>query len=412
MGNYFNYDDELPDFSLGGINSSLDSLFEPATAKPQDWEQAFGKPTFGNQRLKLEGEEAKARDSAFGYLSKVVNRNDDISPSQGIAAALLAAIPTLGGYMMGRNAPKIPDNVFFRNSADLEAFTDPSATALQQGAALGNKVGTGYLNDIEKVAAENRLVNKDLGEMEEKRAERLGTKADALVMEELQQNEINSRQDQMQEFYKSEREAREDFDRNNKSVNPVGFDERIFNQMSAAQQAAFRANKAGVDEKGVPVINKKSGTPPAIIQTEILKTAALADEAQHLSTQLKNYKGSWADLQAARAASGLDSTGEIQDIMRLADKSLRVLSGSAAPPAEAEKIQKFTVGDLSTTTPAQVAQFLERTAQAQRRWGKSLIERGQQLSDPEEAAKMFDNPEDIKRKRLAELRQKKNGINP
>lgn len=53
--------------------------------------------------LLLSEEAALAQDSAMELLSRSMASQREISPSQGIAAALLAAIPTLGGYLIGKS---------------------------------------------------------------------------------------------------------------------------------------------------------------------------------------------------------------------------------------------------------------------------------------------------------------------
>ena len=53
---------------------------------------------------------ALAEKDAMGYLTQALRSQREVSATQGIAAALLAAIPTFGGYLLGNSVgqSKIP----------------------------------------------------------------------------------------------------------------------------------------------------------------------------------------------------------------------------------------------------------------------------------------------------------------
>lgn len=117
-----------------------------------------------NAALRESQEEAKAQDNAIKYLQQSLQSVDEISPTQGIAAALLAAIPTIGGYLIGKRVgePDIPEGTFGMSMKDLATYDTGADAGVLSGAQTGEDSALGYLTNIEKA---NELKNKQRKEM-------------------------------------------------------------------------------------------------------------------------------------------------------------------------------------------------------------------------------------------------------
>lgn len=124
-------------------------------------------------------EEDLARSSAMDALRQAFYNSQEVTPTQGIAAALLAAIPTFGGYMIGKSVGKteVPQGVYNINPDKL------APTGAYVGGAAGTKIGqeaaSGYLkNVLEENKSENAVFEKNYEE-EMNRALSLEKKANA-----------------------------------------------------------------------------------------------------------------------------------------------------------------------------------------------------------------------------------------
>lgn len=198
---YFNEEDQAPDFNLPTYTNLLSTVLSPSPGKPPDDAQEFGMPSgYSNQALKLSGQEAVARENAMNMLRQALSaQTTDISPTQGIASALLAAIPTLGGYMLGKavGAPKIPEGTYFKGISPGE-FNKEFAGGADAGGLAGSQIGgdaaAGYIKQIKDYGTAQVPILEKMSALEQQRAQQLGTQGEAVTQAGLGQAEADRRQ--------------------------------------------------------------------------------------------------------------------------------------------------------------------------------------------------------------------------
>lgn len=111
---------------------------------------------------------------------------------------------------------------------------------------------------------------------------------------------------------------------------------------------------------------------PAEAQNKIYASKAVIDEAREISTELKKIGPSWTELQGSKYFSGLDKKGVGLALSNLADRLARARSGAALNDAEVELYNKLVKGDV-TASPSQVANLLEKLANSEIRFNKSVL---------------------------------------
>lgn len=323
------------------------------------------------------------KESAMSRLQFELQRKPEISMSQGIAAALLATIPTLGGYAIGQavGTPKIPKGTYFpgMSGSDFkETFGVGGDAAAAEGAAIGGKAAAGYL-DAETKQQQEMLKNSM--EFDKKQFERLETKGLSLEQARLAQEAQNQRQNDQQEFNREEhrlnREAAE-IAAGNKS--PSEFD-----LMTPLQKEAALAKKSGVDKDGNPLPSPINASDT----TTLSGMKADAKFAYRIADRLETSKMSWAEMQAARLVSAADRTYIAASLERLTDNIARGKSGAVIPEEEFKRIRKFIEGDNSLTGD-QIAKYL-------RSFGNDTLDYANDFYD---VAQNADNPLEM-RKQLA-----------
>lgn len=148
-------------------------MADPYSAvRPEDEEWEWGMPSaFTNAELKFSGEAAKAEDNAMSLLRQSLNQQPEVTPTQGIAAALLAAIPTIGGYMIGKSVgdPNIPDGV----TMDMSKYQ----TGGYAGGLMGMQAGAGaadsYLKGLQAQTLHENEVEQKMASLEAQKAARM-----------------------------------------------------------------------------------------------------------------------------------------------------------------------------------------------------------------------------------------------
>lgn len=157
--------------------------------------------------LLLSEEAALAQDSAMDLLSRSMASQREISPSQGIAAALLAAIPTLGGYLIGKSVgtSKVPEGVLFDPSK-----LDPTGGYVGglAGSQIGANASKDYTGAIETDNLHKQKVLAAEAQIENDRAQQLRQQANTVENAALNIDaQIAMLPIEMQQFYKQQ-EAR------------------------------------------------------------------------------------------------------------------------------------------------------------------------------------------------------------
>lgn len=177
------------------------SLIRPSDVN----EYAWGQPSpYQDKQVMATGFAAKAADNsaeasraesnALEYLRASLQKSADVSPSQGLAAALLAAVPTLGGYLIGKSvgAPDIPAGVYGMDMSKYQTGANAGGAA---GAALGNKVSGDFLGALDANQAQQNSVYEKMAALESAKATRLGTRADQYDLAGLNAQEQRARQE-------------------------------------------------------------------------------------------------------------------------------------------------------------------------------------------------------------------------
>ena len=155
----------------------------------------------------------QSEDNAMNLLRQSLMASPEITPTQGIAAALLAAVPTFGGYLIGKGVgrPELPKG-YFEAGGTTKALGDAYSTNPYQGgldgAAIGAKAAQGYLGGLE---ANQKQKNDQLTKMagiESTKAGRFDTKALSMQQAGMMADERAAAREDNQLFQKSQLDAR------------------------------------------------------------------------------------------------------------------------------------------------------------------------------------------------------------
>lgn len=113
---------------------------------------------FSSREDLLNSQSEMQRNDAFELLDRALNNAPQVSAQQGIAAALLAAIPTLGGALIGRavGSNKIPQGMY--GVKGIEPIGMSAGGAM--GAEIGNKASQGFLKRLDRTAETTPILAK------------------------------------------------------------------------------------------------------------------------------------------------------------------------------------------------------------------------------------------------------------
>jgi hypothetical protein len=163
----------------------------------------------------------------------------------------------------------------------------------------------------------------------------------------------------------------------------------------ADAQGSIMGTEAGLKAKAEAAAKRQYGglELPAAMNENLSKSSAVIDEARTLAGLLKSSGTTWSELQASKAFSGMDEEGLALTLSNLADRLSRARTGAAMGPREIELYNKLVGGDL-TASPAQVANLLEKLAEAESRTIASQLKftTKAQRSTPEELIGEFSKP--------------------
>jgi len=117
----------------------------------------------------------ESENKAMELLQRAMSRSSEVTPTQGFAAALLAAIPTIGGYMIGarQKMPSMAPGTWAENWKDYQGMAQNvgPAAGLGQGATVGQAAGVGYLDTLEANQEQSNKVNTLLANEQLKQAQ-------------------------------------------------------------------------------------------------------------------------------------------------------------------------------------------------------------------------------------------------
>jgi len=157
----------------------------PSLIRPEDSESYAHDVSakYNNRAMELESEEMSAREKAINSLRDALNNQAEVSPAQGIAAALLASLPALGGYMIGKSVgkPRIPEGTYFPglkpDEFNKEFGSSGAMAGGAQGAAIGAAATDDYFTRMQDAVNRSIPIKKDIAGLEAQEANRLGTEA-------------------------------------------------------------------------------------------------------------------------------------------------------------------------------------------------------------------------------------------
>lgn len=158
-------------------------------------EYGFGQPSpYGNKGMISSSFEARAADlreqaeraesNSLRMLEDAMKKSAYVTPEQGIASAILAAIPTLGGYMIGKSVgtPDLPAGYFEAGGkrSDIPGYDQAMIPEFAAGLS-GTKVGLGsadsYLKGLEADQAQANDVKQKMAGIYTNQATKLDAQA-------------------------------------------------------------------------------------------------------------------------------------------------------------------------------------------------------------------------------------------
>ncbi|OQB10428.1 MAG: hypothetical protein BWY21_00349 [Parcubacteria group bacterium ADurb.Bin216] len=199
--------------------------------RPEDTaDYEFGIPAgYRNNLVLLKKTQEESDNKAMKYLQEALKSSAEVTPTQGIAAALLAAIPTFGGYLIGKNvgSPDLPEGYFEAGGTRAAIGLDKLQTGGAYGGLAGAQVGLGsadsYLKGLEADQAQANKIYNQMASIEANRATRSEARADALLAAGLRETQLDERQ---QNYLQAQRELAGQ--RNQARVGPVPEQEKSF----------------------------------------------------------------------------------------------------------------------------------------------------------------------------------------
>lgn len=134
---------------------------------------------YKNQALALSRQQADSETNAMDLLKQSMQRSAEVTPTQGIAASLLAAIPSLGGYLIGKSVGT-PD-LGPAGSMHFQNFDEYKKLAGGSGAYAGGLAGTqiglegsgSYLQGLDEAQAARADVMQKQASIEAQKSARL-----------------------------------------------------------------------------------------------------------------------------------------------------------------------------------------------------------------------------------------------
>lgn len=199
---------------MGYPNNVIDDL-TPTTSdssviRPEDSNQEFGLPAGYAARAKsLDLQQSSAESNAMDYLHQAMRKSAEVSPTQGIAAALLAAIPTLGGYLIGKSVgqPNIPKGVYGLN---LDKYQSGAAAGGLEGSLVGDKSSKNYLDSLDANQAQKNAINVQMAAIQKGKADRLQGNEESIIQAGLGQKANADSQARAQNFEREMLPKRDD----------------------------------------------------------------------------------------------------------------------------------------------------------------------------------------------------------
>jgi hypothetical protein len=366
---------------------------------PLDELQGFGesKPTYNSQNLRLETARIQSENNAFDMLRRAqAAQRGDMTPSQGWASALLAAIPTLGGYLIGKSvgAPKIPEGTYFKDMGFDDFSKINSASGGASGGLAGLAVGQQNQKDYAQSILEDPKILAAQAQNEMYKSKDLLNDQNALLQAQFGNEAADKRMDSEFEQRKELERLKGEEDRKTAAARGAPEGDQPIDLSTPEKQAAFDAIVAGkgtaahfslLSPKAIAAANaaqrERSRAGKVVPGTldisdkaklELAEKAAFISQVEDVASEIAGFP-SLASYQTTKIASGLDPT-QIQSRVNATVATLtKILSGAAATDNERDNIKKFLAGDV-TADPATVSLSMRRYAEDQRAMGLRTVQ--------------------------------------
>ncbi len=160
----------------------------------------FLDPGYASSVDQLQASAADKENDAMEKLRLAMQKQADVSPTQGFAAALLAAIPTIGGYVMGsRNKmPSMPEGTWAKDFGEYSKMAGQvgGAAGINQGAAVGQQAAGGYLASLDADRAQANDANLKMSGILLQQAGREDQQANQLLQAGLGQRSASNMENQ------------------------------------------------------------------------------------------------------------------------------------------------------------------------------------------------------------------------
>lgn len=376
--------------------------------RPMDADQEFGLPAGYAARAKsLDLQQSSAEANAMDYLHQAMRKSAEVSPTQGIAAALLAAIPTLGGYLIGKSVgkPNIPEGVYGLN---LEKYQTGGAAGAMEGALVGEKSSKNYLDSLDANQAQKSSIYEKMAAIQKSKADRLEGNESAIIQAGLGQQANADSQARAHDFEREMLPLKEqsalrvdaakniaDIDKERTLVKeglriPGGSNGLSFNSMTPEQQEAYLAKRAGVDANGKPVVGSSQLKIPAEGQNKLAASAAFIKTAEDLASQIEQFPD-WASYQATKVASGADPEGVQVMMKNTIDRLGKSRSGASLNHTEEVAYNNMLGGDFSSD-PKLISSIIRKLTDSERRANQAMISVYQNSNNPSAMMDLFASP--------------------
>lgn len=381
------------DFSL--TRASDVDLYE--WGKPSDYSP--GDLMLSAAGAKYQDRSDAARNEALELLKASMQKSPEISPSQGIAAALLGAIPTIGGYLIGRSVgdPDLPAGI---HGFDATKYKTGAYAGGLAGVELGDRTSKRYLQNLEEEQARRNSVRESMAKIYLESAEKNEAAAINRDNLEFQQQSIAEREGRAQAAALAEISARGaanvDMERQLKAEGlgryydtQRGYPATV-QLMTPEQRAAYVARQAGVDPTGRPIA--KPVNIPSPEAQKLAGTYEFVQENLRLASEIERFPD-WMTYKATMAASGLDPNALFARILNNKDKLARARTGAVINKDEEVVFQRMLLGDFSAG-PQAVANILRKISEAEARGAENKIDVYRSINDPQKLQGLFSDVED------------------
>lgn len=133
---------------------------------------------------------AVQHQNALDDLKKALMAQPNTSPQQGIAAALLAAVPTIGGALIGGaiGRPQLPAGAYGVNMNNVQLG---AGAGMAEGAKVGGDAAAQYLKSLD-TSPQEKAIALQKAQWEEKQGDTLQQQSDQFNMKDLEVQQANS----------------------------------------------------------------------------------------------------------------------------------------------------------------------------------------------------------------------------